>query len=74
MYKNCKNPEWAKEITNISTKEDKQPILEDPKPKPKAKKVPKYESSESDESESEESEDECIPVKQSVNNPFSKFL
>ena len=84
MYKNCKKPEWAKEITNIPTKEDKQPILENPKPKPKpikiikekpkAKKVQKYESSESDESESEQSEDECIPVKKNVKNPFSKFL
>ena len=87
MYKNCKKPEWAKEITNIPTKEDKQPILQEPepkpkpikvkieqKPKPKPKKVQKYESSESNESESEESEDECIPVKKSVKNPFRKYL
>ena len=90
MYKNCKKPEWAKEITNIPTKEDKQPILQEPEPKPKPikvkieqkpklkpkpKKVQKYESSESVESESEEeSEDECIPVKKSVKNPFRKYL
>ena len=87
MYKNCKKPKWAKEITNIPTKEDKQPILQEPepkpkpikvkieqKPKPKPKKVQKYESSESNESDSEESEDECIPVKKSFKNPFRKYL
>lgn len=88
MYKNCKKPEWAKDICQIPSKnEPKQQLVQEVKNKKqpikpqkltkKTKHSKKYDSSsESEESEVsyESSEEECIPVKKTTKNPLRKFL